>query len=47
MVESQKALAQMAALQNANAGSVQIEEFRDSVFQIIVKTAVPAIIAAA
>lgn len=47
LVESQKAVAQMAALQKANAGNMQIEQFRDAVFQIIVKTAVPAIIAAA
>jgi transcriptional regulator with PAS, ATPase and Fis domain len=47
LVESQKAAAQMAALQKANAGNMQIEQFRDSVFQIIVKTAVPALIAAA
>src|SRR6516225_742225 len=31
------------ALQKANAGSMQIEQFRDSVLQIIVKTAVPAL----
>jgi hypothetical protein len=37
----------LAALQKANAGSMQIENFRDSMFQIIVNTAVPAIIAAA
>ena len=47
LVESQKAAAEMAALQKANAGSMQIEKFRDSVLQIIVKTAVPAIVAAA
>ena len=47
LVESQKAAAQMAALRKANAESMQIEQFRDSVLQIIVKTAVPALIAAA
>jgi hypothetical protein len=47
LVESQKAVAQMAALQKANAGNMQIEQFRDSVLQIIVTTAVPALIAAA
>ena len=47
LVESQKAVAQMAALKKANAGTMQIEKFRDSVFQIIVNTAVPAIIAVA
>jgi len=47
LVESQKAAAQMVALQKANAGNMQIEKFRDSVFQIIVTTAVPALIAAA
>ena len=43
LVESQKAAAQMAALRKANAESMQIEQFRDSVLQIIVKTAVPAL----
>ena len=47
LVESQKAAAEMAALQKANAGTMQIEQFRDSVLQTIVKTAIPAIIAAA
>ncbi len=47
LVESQKAAAEMAALQKANAGSMQIEKFRDSVLQTVVKTAVPAIIASA
>ena len=46
LVESQKAVAQMAALQKANAGSMQIEKFRDSVLQIVVKVAVTAAIAA-
>ena len=47
LVESQKAAAEMAALQKANAGTMQIEQFRDSVLQTIVKTAIPAITAAA
>jgi hypothetical protein len=47
LVESQKAIAQMAALQKANAGSMQIEKFRDSVFQITVNAAVTAIAAPA
>jgi hypothetical protein len=41
LVESQKAAAQMEALQKTNAGSMQVEKFRDSVFQIIITTAVP------
>jgi hypothetical protein len=36
----------MEALRNANAGTIQIEKFRDSVLQIMVKTAVMAIVAA-
>ena len=47
LVESQKAAAQMEALRKANAGTMQIEKFRDSALQIMVKTAVTAIIAAA
>ena len=43
LVESQKAAAQMEALRKANAGSMQIEKFRDSVFQITVNAAVTAI----
>jgi hypothetical protein len=46
LVESWKAAAQMEALRNANAGTIQIEKFRDSVLQIMVKTAVMAIVAA-
>ena len=46
LVESQKAAAQMEALRNANAGTMQIEKFRDSVLQIVVKTAIAAAIAA-
>ena len=45
LVESQKAAAQMEALRNANAGTMQIEKFRDSVLQIVVKTAIAAAIA--
>ncbi len=45
LVESQKASAQMEALRKANAGTMKIEQFRDSVLQTIVTTAVPAIIA--
>ena len=43
LVESQKAAAQMEALRKANAGAMQIEKFRDSVFQITVNAAVTAI----
>jgi len=43
LVESQKAAAEMKALQAANAGSVRIDQFRDSVFNIVIKTAVAAI----
>ncbi|HEU0209623.1 MAG TPA: hypothetical protein VFQ78_11675 [Candidatus Udaeobacter sp.] len=46
LVESQKAAAQMEALREANAGNMQIEKFRDSVFQITVNAAVAAIGAA-
>jgi hypothetical protein len=46
LVESQKAAAQMQALREANAGNMQIEKFRDSVFQITVNAAVAAIGAA-
>jgi len=37
----------MEALRKANAGTMQIEKFRDSALQVMVKTAVTAIIAAA
>ena len=47
LVESQKAAAQMEALRKANAGSMQIEKFRDSVFQITINAAVTAITAGA
>src|SRR5207247_11075031 len=47
LVESQKAAAQMEALRKANAGTMRIEKFRDSVLQIMVKTAIMAIVAAA
>ena len=43
LVESQKAAAEMTALQAANAGTVRIEQFRDSVFSVVVNTAVAAI----
>jgi len=46
LVESQKAAAQMAALQKANAGTMQVEKFRDSVFKITVNAAITAIAAA-
>ena len=45
LVESQKAAAEMEALRAVNAGTVQIEQFRDSVFGIVVKTALTAIAA--
>jgi hypothetical protein len=43
LVESQKAAAQMEALRKANAGTMQIEKFRDSALRIVVNTAVTAI----
>jgi hypothetical protein len=43
LVESQKAAAEMVALRAANAGTVRIEQFRDSVFNVVVNTAVTAI----
>jgi hypothetical protein len=46
LVESQKAVAQMEKLRKANAGTMQIEKFRDSVLQIVVKIAATAAIAA-
>ena len=45
LVESQKAAAEMTALQAANAGTVRIEQFRDSVLSLVVKIAVTAIAA--
>jgi len=47
LVESQKAAAQMGALRKANAGTMQAEKFRDSVFQITINAAVTAIAAGA
>ncbi|MEN3369280.1 MAG: hypothetical protein V7609_1423 [Verrucomicrobiota bacterium] len=43
LVDSQKAVAAMRALREANAGALRIEKFRDSVFNVIVTTAVKAI----
>jgi hypothetical protein len=43
LVESQKAAAEMTALQAANAGTVRIEQFRNSVFNVVIKTAVAAV----
>ena len=43
LVESQKAGAEMTALRAANAGTIRIEQFRDSVVSLVVKTAVTAI----
>jgi hypothetical protein len=43
LVESQKAAAEMTALQAANAGTVRIDKFRDSVFSVVVSTAVAAV----
>jgi hypothetical protein len=43
LVESQKGIAAMRALSEANAGTVRIEKFRDSVFDLVIKTAVNAI----
>lgn len=43
LVESQKAAAEMTALRAANAGTLQTEQFRDSVLSVVVNTAVSAI----
>jgi hypothetical protein len=43
LVESQKAAAEMEALRAANAGTVRIEQFRDSVIGVVINTAVTAI----
>jgi hypothetical protein len=43
LVESQKAAAEMVALRAANAGTLQTEQFRDSVLNVVVTTAVSAI----
>ena len=43
LVESQKAAAEMTALRAANAGTVRIEQFRDSVLNVVVSAAVSAI----
>jgi hypothetical protein len=43
LVESQKDLAKMEALRKASAGQQTIESFRDSAFNLIVKSAITAI----
>ena len=43
LVESQKAAAEMTALRAVNAGTVRIEQFRDSVFKVVISTAVSAL----
>ncbi len=43
LVESQKAAAEMTALRAANAGTLQTEQFRDSVLNVVVNTAVSAL----
>lgn len=43
LVESQKAAAEMTALEAANAGTIQIDQFRNSVINLVVKTAVAAV----
>jgi len=43
LVESQKAAAEMTALQAANAGVVRIEQFRNSVLKLVIKTAVATV----
>jgi hypothetical protein len=43
LVESQKAAAEMTALRAANAATLQTEQFRDSVLNVVVSTAVSAI----
>jgi hypothetical protein len=42
-VESQKAAAEMTALQATNAGQVRIDQFRNSVFNVVIQTAVAAV----
>ena len=43
LVESQKAAAEMTALRATNAGTLQAEQFRDSVLNVVVSTAVSAV----
>ena len=43
LVESQKAAAEMVALRAANVATLQTEQFRDSVLNLVVTTAVSAI----
>ena len=43
LVESQKAAAEMTALRAANAGTLQTEQFRDSVLSVVVNTALSAV----
>ena len=43
LVESQKAVATMRALREANAGTVRIDQFRNSVFSVVIKTALTAV----
>ncbi len=43
LVESQKGMAEMQALEKASAGTVQIEQFRDSVFSVVINTALTAV----
>ena len=43
LVESQKAAAEMVALRAANAGTLQTEQFRDSVLSVVVNTALSAV----
>lgn len=43
LVESQKSAAEMVALRAANAGTLQVEQFRDSVLNLVVNAAVSAL----
>lgn len=43
LVESQKSAAEMVALRAANAGMLQTEQFRDSVLNVVVNTAISAL----
>jgi succinate dehydrogenase flavin-adding protein (antitoxin of CptAB toxin-antitoxin module) len=43
LVESQKSAAEMVALRATNAGTLRTEQFRDSVLNVVVSTAVSAI----
>ena len=43
LVDSQKAAAKMTALRATNAGQIRIDKFRNSVFSVVVSTALAAV----